>query len=103
MDFKKNYLNESVCAQSSALNLDGCISTYLCFYICYFPIFLYLYHWIIAFAWLILPIMFCHVKTDHLYLFFLDPILQHHRNKSHSLVSSVDGPDSDDLKDVEDL
>ncbi|XP_018420542.1 PREDICTED: cyclin-D-binding Myb-like transcription factor 1 [Nanorana parkeri] len=32
-----------------------------------------------------------------------DPILQHHRNKSHGLVSSVDGPDSDDLKDVEDL
>ncbi|XP_077328073.1 cyclin-D-binding Myb-like transcription factor 1 isoform X2 [Lithobates pipiens] len=32
-----------------------------------------------------------------------DPILQHHRNKSHSLVSLVDGPDSDDLKDVEDL
>ncbi|XP_072257850.1 cyclin-D-binding Myb-like transcription factor 1 [Pyxicephalus adspersus] len=32
-----------------------------------------------------------------------DPILQHHRNKSNGLVSSVDGPDSDDLKDVEDL
>ncbi|KAM5171380.1 cyclin-D-binding Myb-like transcription factor 1 isoform 2-T2 [Mantella aurantiaca] len=32
-----------------------------------------------------------------------DPILQHHRNKSHGVVSSVDGPDSDDLKEVEDL
>ncbi|XP_075064787.1 cyclin-D-binding Myb-like transcription factor 1 isoform X4 [Mixophyes fleayi] len=34
---------------------------------------------------------------------FADPILQHHRDRSHHIDSSIDGPDSDDLKDVEDL
>ncbi|XP_056429364.1 cyclin-D-binding Myb-like transcription factor 1 isoform X2 [Hyla sarda] len=32
-----------------------------------------------------------------------DPILQHHRDKVHRIDSSIDGPDSDDAKDIEDL
>ncbi|XP_063782986.1 cyclin-D-binding Myb-like transcription factor 1 isoform X2 [Pseudophryne corroboree] len=34
---------------------------------------------------------------------FADPILQHHRDRSHHIDSSIEGPDSDDLKDAEDL
>ncbi|KAM4039177.1 cyclin-D-binding Myb-like transcription factor 1 isoform 2-T2 [Anomaloglossus baeobatrachus] len=32
-----------------------------------------------------------------------DPILQHHRDSIHRINSSIDGPDSDDSKDIEDL
>ncbi|KAM3925168.1 cyclin-D-binding Myb-like transcription factor 1 [Leptodactylus fuscus] len=32
-----------------------------------------------------------------------DPILQHHRDRVHRIDSSIDGPDSDDSKDIEDL
>ncbi|XP_044136044.1 cyclin-D-binding Myb-like transcription factor 1 [Bufo gargarizans] len=32
-----------------------------------------------------------------------DPILQHHRDRVHRMDSSIDGPDSDDSKDIEDL
>lgn len=32
-----------------------------------------------------------------------DPILQHHRDRVHRIDPSIDGPDSDDAKDIENL